>query len=44
MLSMPDEAVNTVQLHLWVDRLRAGDRAARDELLRAAGNRLERQS
>jgi RNA polymerase sigma-70 factor (ECF subfamily) len=39
---MPDEAINTVQLHLWVDRLRAGDHAARDELLRAAGNRLER--
>ncbi len=39
---MPDEAVNTVQLNLWVERMRSGDRAASDELLRAVGNRLER--
>jgi RNA polymerase sigma-70 factor (ECF subfamily) len=31
-----------VQLNHWVDRLRAGDRAASDELLRAVGSRLER--
>jgi RNA polymerase sigma-70 factor (ECF subfamily) len=34
--------VNTVQLNQWVDRLRAGDRAGCDELLRAVGGRLER--
>jgi RNA polymerase sigma factor (sigma-70 family) len=39
---MSDEAVNTVQLLSWVDRLRAGDLAARDELLRAVCGRLER--
>jgi RNA polymerase sigma-70 factor (ECF subfamily) len=39
---MPDPVVNTVQLNGWVDRMRAGDLAARDELLRAVGNRLER--
>jgi RNA polymerase sigma-70 factor (ECF subfamily) len=32
----------TGQLHGWVDRLRAGDRAAADELLRTVGGRLER--
>ena len=32
--------VNTVQLHRWVDRLRAGDRAAADELLRATAGPL----
>jgi RNA polymerase sigma-70 factor (ECF subfamily) len=37
-----DAPVNTLQLNHWVDRLRAGDRAARDELLRAVGDRLER--
>ena len=37
-----DDAVNTVQLNDWVDRMRAGDRAASDELLRAVCNRLER--
>jgi RNA polymerase sigma-70 factor (ECF subfamily) len=39
---MPDEAVNTLQLNAWVERIRAGDLSARDELLRAVGNRLER--
>src|SRR4051794_15787609 len=39
---MPDEAVNTVQLHAWVDRMRSGDRAARDELIRTVCDRLER--
>jgi RNA polymerase sigma factor (sigma-70 family) len=33
---------DTVQLNHWVDRMRGGDRAAGDELLRAVGNRLER--
>jgi RNA polymerase sigma-70 factor (ECF subfamily) len=39
---MSDEAVNTVQLNAWVDRMRGGDLTARDEPLRSAGNRLER--
>jgi RNA polymerase sigma-70 factor (ECF subfamily) len=39
---MPDATVNTVQLNNWVDRMRAGDLAARDELLRGVSNRLER--
>jgi RNA polymerase sigma-70 factor (ECF subfamily) len=39
---MADEAVNTAELNGWVDRMRAGDRAARDELLRRVGDRLER--
>lgn len=34
--------VSTEQLHNWVDRLRAGDRAAADDLLRATCGRLER--
>jgi RNA polymerase sigma factor (TIGR02999 family) len=39
---MADEAVNTVQLNQWVDRMQAGDLAARDELLRCVYARLER--
>lgn len=39
---MSDDAVNTIRLAGWVDRMRAGDRAATDELLRAACYRLER--
>src|SRR5438093_6684777 len=39
---MADDVVNTVQLNEWVDRLRAGDRAASDELLRTVCGRLER--
>jgi RNA polymerase sigma-70 factor (ECF subfamily) len=39
---MAEGAVDTCRLNAWVDRLRAGDRAAADELLRAAGDRLER--
>lgn len=34
--------INTVQLNGWIDRMRAGDQAARDELLRATCQRLER--
>jgi RNA polymerase sigma-70 factor (ECF subfamily) len=37
-----DSSLRTAQLHEWLDRLQAGDRAAADELLRAAGARLER--
>jgi RNA polymerase sigma-70 factor (ECF subfamily) len=35
-------SLQTAQLHRWVERLREGDRAAADELLRTAGGRLER--
>lgn len=37
---MPDP-LDTLRLHHCVDRWRAGDRAAADEMLRAAGERLE---
>ena len=36
---MADGSVHTAQLLDWLDRMRAGDRAARDELLRAVGVR-----
>jgi RNA polymerase sigma-70 factor (ECF subfamily) len=39
---MADRSVDTTRLQTWVDRLRAGDRAAADELLRTVGARLER--
>jgi RNA polymerase sigma-70 factor (ECF subfamily) len=39
---MADGSFDTTRLQTWVDRLRAGDRAAADELLRAVGGRLER--
>jgi RNA polymerase sigma factor (sigma-70 family) len=35
-------SVRTTHLHACIDRLRVGDRAAADELLRAVGCRLER--
>jgi RNA polymerase sigma-70 factor (ECF subfamily) len=35
-------AAHTAQLHDWLDRMRAGDLGARDELLRGVGVRLER--
>jgi RNA polymerase sigma-70 factor (ECF subfamily) len=34
-------SVHTPQLHDWIDRYRAGDRAAADGLLRSVGARLE---
>jgi RNA polymerase sigma-70 factor (ECF subfamily) len=37
-----DPSCHTAQLHGWLDRVQAGDLAAREELLRAFGNRLER--
>jgi RNA polymerase sigma factor (sigma-70 family) len=40
-MSEPDDPFHTVALRGWVTRLRAGDRAARDELLRACRGRLE---
>jgi RNA polymerase sigma-70 factor (ECF subfamily) len=39
---MDDPSAHTAQLHGWLDRLQAGDLAAREELLRGVGNRLER--
>jgi RNA polymerase sigma-70 factor (ECF subfamily) len=36
------DSLHTEQLHGLLDRLRAGDRAAADELLRTVGGRLER--
>src|SRR5262245_31807408 len=38
---MYDRSVHTTQLHGWLDRMRAGDLAARDELLRSLCGRLE---
>jgi RNA polymerase sigma-70 factor (ECF subfamily) len=37
-----DSSLHTTQLRRWVERIRAGDRSARDEMLRAAHARLER--
>jgi RNA polymerase sigma-70 factor (ECF subfamily) len=39
---MTEPSLHTTQLHNWLDRLQAGDRAACDELLRGVGHRLER--
>ncbi len=39
---MPDSSLHTTQLRRWVERIRAGDRAAREEMLRAVHARLER--
>jgi RNA polymerase sigma factor (sigma-70 family) len=39
---MSENSANTAQLRLWLERLRAGDASARDELLRSVGARLER--
>lgn len=33
--------METIHLHAWVDRIRSGDPAARNELLRAVGGRLQ---
>ena len=39
---MPDLSLRTTYLHDWFQRMHAGDAAAAEELLRAAGDRLER--
>jgi RNA polymerase sigma-70 factor (ECF subfamily) len=39
---MPEPSPDTLQLHRWLERLHAGDPAARDELLRATFARLKR--
>jgi RNA polymerase sigma-70 factor (ECF subfamily) len=38
---MTDSTLGTAQLHVWLDRMKAGDLAARDELLRAVCGRLQ---
>jgi RNA polymerase sigma factor (sigma-70 family) len=38
---MADPSAHTTQLHGWLDRMRAGDQAAPDELVRAVCGRLE---
>lgn len=38
---MADDAFHTIALQNWLQRVRAGDPAARDELLRACSGRLE---
>jgi RNA polymerase sigma-70 factor (ECF subfamily) len=39
---MPNSSLHTTQIRNWVKRIRAGDLAAREEMLRATYNRLER--
>jgi RNA polymerase sigma-70 factor (ECF subfamily) len=39
---MADASVHTTQLQRWVQRIRSGDLAAREEMLRAVHGRLER--
>ena len=39
---MSDPTAHTTQLLGWLERMRAGDLAARDELLRSLGDRLRR--
>ena len=39
---MTEPSVQTAQLQAWLDRMRAGDSAARDELFRRLSDRLER--
>lgn len=39
---MPEPSIHTTQLHHWLERMRAGDRTAQDELLRRLCGRLER--
>jgi RNA polymerase sigma-70 factor (ECF subfamily) len=39
---MSDSSLHTTLLHAWIDRMRAGDAAAPEELVRACCGRLER--
>ena len=39
---MPDSSLHTTQLRNWVERIRAGDLAAREEMLRTTYARMER--
>lgn len=39
---MPDSSLHTTQLRRWVERMRAGDLPAREEMLRATYARLDR--
>lgn len=38
---MHESSINTVQMHRWMERIRAGELNARDDLLRGFGNRFE---
>ena len=37
----PLRCADSIQLHIWIDRVRNGDLAARDELLRDIGEQLQ---
>jgi RNA polymerase sigma-70 factor (ECF subfamily) len=39
---MPNSSLHTTQLRRWVERIRLGDRSAREEMLRATYPRMER--
>src|SRR5205085_11644951 len=39
--TMSESLPQTKQLHVWLERMRAGDNAARDELIRRMCNRME---
>ena len=38
---MPDQPIDTLQLHAWINRMHSCDEAARNDLLRGVGVRLE---
>jgi RNA polymerase sigma-70 factor (ECF subfamily) len=40
--AVTDSSVGTTELNLWLERMRAGDQAARDELIRRVYTRMER--
>jgi RNA polymerase sigma factor (sigma-70 family) len=42
LAAVEDPVFQTTQLHGWLERMQAGDLAARDELLRQVGRQLER--
>jgi RNA polymerase sigma-70 factor (ECF subfamily) len=42
MAPVPDSSLHTTLLHAWIDRMRAGDPAAPEELVYACCGRLER--
>jgi RNA polymerase sigma-70 factor (ECF subfamily) len=42
IMAMATLSAHTTQLHNWMQRMRAGDRSAQEELLRSLGDRLER--
>jgi RNA polymerase sigma factor (sigma-70 family) len=38
---MADQSIDTQQLHVWINRIQAGDQGARDDLIRGVVGRLE---